>query len=66
MTMKIIVVNDDSTRDIEVDTIQISEDTHGVSQGGKLASVTQQDTIKPRDHKEFYLHGTQYITAKEK
>ena len=66
MTMKIIVVNDDSNREIEVDTIQISNDTHGVSQGGVVASVTQQDTIKPRDHKEFYLNGTKYITAKEK
>ena len=66
MTMRIIVINDGVSGDIEVDTIQISDDTHGVSQGGKIASVMRQDTIKPKHNMEFCLHGTQYITAKEK
>lgn len=66
MTMKIIVMNDDSNRIVEVDTIQISDDTHGVSQGGKIASVTTQTTINPKGHAEFWLHGTQYVTVKEK
>lgn len=64
MTMKIIVVNDDTTRSVEVDTIQVSDDPHG-EPGHKLAAVTKQDTVKPRDHAEFWLHGSQYVTVKE-
>ena len=66
MTIKIIVVNDDSHRQVEVDTIGISADKFNDDPNHKIATVTQQDTIQPRDHKEFWLHGAQYISVKEK
>jgi hypothetical protein len=62
MTMKIIVVNDDPNRTLEIDTIETSKGPDDQL----LAAVTKQEEVEPGRHKEFYIWQEKWITVKEK